>query len=139
MRIVSNIKRWPRIFSVLVLLTVLELSIDLGLCRYIGRQSLGDSLFLVTVVVVLVALAAGITYKLLVSNSGYRIAAFLDRVEGRHVSAIPYDGRMTEDELNEARLDQEDDAEYEDEGCGDPTCTTCHPELDEDEDEEPLS
>jgi hypothetical protein len=94
----QNITRWPKVFTVLVLLTVLDLVTDFGLCRYVGNQSVRESLWLVSVVTVEVAIVAGVTYKLLVSAHGFTIAALLDRVEGRPVTVETEENDLDDEE-----------------------------------------
>ena len=113
-RFAGNVRRWPRVFTVLVMLTMLELGIDFGLCRYIGRQSLGDSLFIISVVILAVGVVAGVTYRLLVPMHAFNIANILDRIEGRYLCAIASEPG-TEDNLFEEEYDEYEEESNEDE------------------------
>jgi hypothetical protein len=114
----SNVSRWPRVFAALVILTQLTLVVNYGLCRYIGHLTVKDSLLLVGAFVVLCAAADGILYSIFAPTHAFSVASLLDRVEGRHVSAIEpscdecdnYEEDFdSEEETEEETEDEEDD------------------------------
>jgi hypothetical protein len=102
----SNVSRWPRVFAALVVLTILTLTVNYGLCRYIGNQTVKASLLLVGAVVVLCLAADGIVYSVFAQTHAFSIAALLDRIEGRHVTA-------TEPSCDECDFDSEEETEEE--------------------------
>ena len=102
----SNVARWPNVFAVLVTATVVTLIFSYGLCRYIGRLDARTSLYLVSAVLVLCAVADGITYALFARTHAFSIASLLDRVEGRNVSADETEGDETLEE--EENYDEEE-------------------------------
>lgn len=77
----QNIARWPKVFTAVVLLTVLDL---------VSSAASEPRSFLNGLVIVLTAIVAGIIYKLFAPVHADSIAALLDRVEGRHESAIEH-------------------------------------------------
>ena len=84
----SNVSRWPRVFAALVVLTILTLAVNYGLCKFVGHLSTRDSLILVGALVLLCLAADGIIYSIFATSHALRVAGMLDMVEGRHESAI---------------------------------------------------
>jgi hypothetical protein len=115
----SNVSRWPRVFAALVVLTQLTLVVNYGLCRFIGHLTVKDSLLLVGAVVVLCVAADGIIYSIFAGTHAMSVAALLDRVEGRHVSAIEpsceecetFDEEYDSEEETEEETEDEEDEE----------------------------
>ena len=117
----ANVSRWPRVFAALVILTILSLTVSYGLCRYIGNQTVNASLLLVGAFVVLCGAADGILYSIFAPTHAFSVAALLDRVEGRHDSAIEpvseEDENLEEEEnWDEEEEPSEDEVDYADEG-----------------------
>lgn len=99
----QNIARWPKVFTVLVLLTVLDL---------VSSAASEPRTVLNGAVIVLTAIVAGVIYKLFAPVHAFKVAALLDRVEGRHDSAIEPstdECEDTEEEIDETETEEETD------------------------------
>ena len=103
----QNIARWPKVFTVLVLLTVLDL---------VSSAASEPRTVLNGAVIVLTAIVAGVIYKLFAPVHAFKVAALLDRVEGRHDSAIEPSTDECEDteeeyeeEIDETETEEETD------------------------------
>ena len=99
----QNIARWPKVFTAVVLLTVLDL---------VSSAASEPRSFLNGLVIVLTAIVAGVIYKMFAPVHAFKVAALLDRVEG-HVSAIEpsTDENEYEEEIDETETEEETDEE----------------------------
>jgi hypothetical protein len=108
----QNIARWPKVFTAVVLLTVLDL---------VSSAASEPRSFLNGLVIVLSAVVAGIIYKLFAPTHAFKVAALLDRIEGRHESAIEHSCPECETEEDEYASDEETEEETEEESDVEPT------------------
>ena len=112
----SNVSRWPRVFTALVVLTILTLVTNYGLARYIGHLAVADCLILVGALVVLCGAADGVIYSIFAPTHALSVAALLDRIEGRHESAIEHSCDECD---NDNEFDSEEESEEETEEATD--------------------
>jgi hypothetical protein len=113
----SNVSRWPRVFTALVVLTILTVAVNYGLCRYIGHLAVRDCLILIAALVVLCLAADGVIYSIFAPTHAFNVASLLDRIEGRHVSAT----EPSCDECEEYASEEETEEETEDEEDDEPS------------------
>lgn len=106
----SNVARWPRVFAAIVVLTILTLAVNYGLARYIGHLAVADCLILIAALVILCGAADGVIYSIFAPTHAMSIAALLDRVEGRHESAIEHSCDECD---NDNEFDSEEESEEE--------------------------
>lgn len=112
-RFQNNVRRYPRTFTVLLVLAVIDAVVEIGFRR---SPLVGD--------VVIAVLAAVIYFWFMRSaNRVGSLLRVLDAIEGREPNVYGSDGTECE---------YEEESE-EEQGCGDPDCTECNPSLIEDE------
>ena len=100
----QNIARWPKVFTAVVLLTVLDL---------VSSAASEPRSVLNGLVIMLTAIVAGIIYALFAPVHAFKVAALLDRIEGRQVETVePSDEDTEEDyeeEIDETETEEESD------------------------------